>query len=76
MSLADEEGPDVSSGKIDALLDRWYNDAEFRAAMRADPAGTLARCGIDLSDEEREALLRLDPARRPTDAQLEERISK
>ena len=65
----------MSSGNIDQLIDRWYNDAAFRAAMRADPEGTLARCGIELSEDEREALRRLDAAQ-PTDAQLEERISK
>ena len=65
----------MSSGNIDELIDRWYNDAEFRAALRADPEGTLARSGIELSDEVREALRGLDPTQ-PTDAQLEERISK
>ncbi len=65
----------MSREGIDEFVDRWHNDAEFRSAMRADPEGTLARSGIELSDDEREAVLRLD-LDHITDAQLEERISK
>jgi hypothetical protein len=60
---------------MDQLVERWHGDAEFRAALRADPEGTLAREGIALSNAERAALrgLGLD---RVSDAELEARISK
>ena len=66
---------DMNREKIDQLVDRWHNDVAFRSAFRADPEGTLARDGIELSDDERAALRGLD-LRNMTDAELEARISK
>lgn len=42
------------------LMDRWSNDAQFRAAVRANPLGAIADIGLQLSDEEMAAVQSLD----------------
>lgn len=42
------------------LIDRWSNDAQFRAAVRANPLGAIADTGLQLSDEEMAAVQSLD----------------
>lgn len=42
------------------LMDRWSNDAVFRAAVRSDPLGAIAGTGLQLSDEEMAAVQALD----------------
>lgn len=45
---------------VNHLLRQLLRDPEFRAAMKADPAAALSK--LDLSDEERKALLAGDVA--------------
>lgn len=42
------------------LMDRWSNDAVFRAAVRSDPLAAIADTGWQLSDEEKAAVQTLD----------------
>ncbi len=65
----------MNRGSIDQLVDHWHSDTAFRSAFRADPEGTLARHGVELSDDERAALRGLDLGN-VTDAELEARVSK
>ena len=37
---------------VDRLVDKWLNDASFRAQMQRDLEGTVKRSGITLSEEE------------------------
>ena len=37
---------------VDQLVNRWLNDAGFRAQMQRDPEGTVKHCGITLNAEE------------------------
>lgn len=68
----------MDRGIIDQITDRWHNDAAFRSALRADPEGTLAREGIQLSADERAALRNLDVPSMSnlSDAELEARINR
>jgi hypothetical protein len=56
------------------LLDRFMNDADFRAELRRDPHGAVERAGIELSDAERAALKTIDWS--STDQELQVRVSK
>ena len=51
----------MSRYEINSLLYRLKKDPEFRARFTADAATALA--GADLTDAEREALVRWDPRR-------------
>lgn len=42
------------------LMDRWSSDPQFRAAVRADPEGTIAGTGLQLSEEEMAAVQAVD----------------
>lgn len=42
------------------LMDRWSSDAQFRAAVRANPLGAIADTGLQLSDEEIAAVQAVD----------------
>ncbi|MGQ0711280.1 MAG: Os1348 family NHLP clan protein [Rhodoferax sp.] len=42
------------------LMDRWNSDAAFRGAVREDPLAALAGMGLQLSDEEKAAMLSVD----------------
>ena len=58
----------------DELLSRLTEDPDFREEFRADPEGAVSKRGIELSEEEREALGRLDTS--GSDKELAERVSK
>ena len=42
------------------LADRFMNDPEFREQMRQDPEGTAERTGLELDEEDRQALRSVD----------------
>jgi hypothetical protein len=50
----------MSKRTVEQALMRALSDAEFRAQLRDDPKATLK--GWDLTDAEREAILRADTA--------------
>ncbi len=56
------------------LADRFVNDAQFREEMRRDPEGAAQRSGLQLDDEDREALRSVDWS--GSDEELKERVSK
>jgi hypothetical protein len=64
----------MSRESVSTLIDRWVEDAEFRAALRSDPDGTIAATGLELDAEERAAIAEMDWS--STDAELADRISK
>ena len=59
---------------ISQLAERFMNDAEFREQMRQDPEGTAQRSGLQLDEEDRQALKSVDWS--GSDEQLNQRISK
>ena len=65
----------MSQENVDALLDRWINDEEFRSSARTDLDAAIKSTGLELNDEEWEALRAIDLST-VTNQQLEERISK
>jgi hypothetical protein len=44
---------------MDVLVERWYGDADFRRAFCENPTATLARAGLRLRPDEREAVFLL-----------------
>ena len=42
----------MSSEHIDRFVDRWLNDASFKARMLADPDGTAAADGFNFSESD------------------------
>ena len=56
------------------LADRFMNDAEFREQMKQDPEGAAERSGLQLDDEDKQALRSIDWS--GTDEELKERVSK
>jgi hypothetical protein len=56
------------------LADRFMNDAQFREQMRRDPEGAARSEGLELDDEDRQALRSIDW--NLPDEQLNERVSK
>jgi|ETNmetMinimDraft_3_1059899.scaffolds.fasta_scaffold00039_23 hypothetical protein len=50
----------MSQAQIETIIERWMSDAEFRARMQTAPQATLAEEGYELSDEEMQALEKLD----------------
>ena len=56
------------------LADRFMNDAEFREQMRQDPEGAAERSGLQLDEEDKQALRSIDWS--GTDEELKERVSK
>ncbi len=56
------------------LTDRFMNDADFREEMRQDPEGTAQSAGIELDEEDRQALQSVDWS--GSDEELMERVSK
>lgn len=59
---------------IGKLIDKWMQDATFRAAMRKDARGALRATGLPLSQEEWETVDRIDW--KLSDEQLKARVSK
>ncbi len=56
------------------LTDRFMNDPEFRERMRQDPEGAAEGAGLELDEEDRQALRSVDWSQ--SDEQLKERVSK
>ncbi len=56
------------------LADKFMNDPEFREQMRQDPEGTAERTGLELDEEDRQALRSIEWNQ--SDEQLKERVSK
>jgi hypothetical protein len=56
------------------LADKFMNDADFREEMCRDPVGTAERSGLQLDDEDRQALRSIDWS--GSDEELKERVSK
>lgn len=50
----------MSRESIERLIDRWMNDMEFREQLRADPEGAVRATGEELSEDEWEALRKVD----------------
>ena len=56
------------------LTERFMNDAEFREQMKQDPEGSADSTGLQLDEEDRQALRSVDWS--GSDEQLKERVSK
>ena len=56
------------------LADRFMNDTEFREQMKQDPEEAAQRSGLQLDEEDKQALKGIDWS--GTDEQLNERVSK
>ena len=56
------------------LADKFMSDAEFREQMKQDPEGAAERSGLQLDDEDKQALRSIDWS--GSDEVLSERISK
>ncbi len=56
------------------LADRFMNDAEFREQMKQDPQGAAERSGLQLDEEDKQALRSIDWS--GSDEQLDQRVSK
>lgn len=56
------------------LADRFMNDAQFREEMKQDPEGAAERSGLQLDEEDKQALRSIDWS--GTDEELKERVSK
>ena len=79
MLKRDEERKEVSlkmsnPESMQQLADRFMNDAQFREQMRQDPEGTAERSGLQLDDEDKQALRSIDWS--GSDEELKERVSK
>ncbi len=65
----------MSQASVEQVIGKLLIDADFRAAVTANPAEALA--GFDLTEEEREALGQIDASSFETAAaELDPRISK
>lgn len=42
----------MSNEHVDRFVDRWLNDAEFKARMLADPDGAAAADGFNFSESD------------------------
>ena len=56
------------------LADRFMNEADFPEQMRQDPEGAAERSGLQLDDEDNQALRSMDWS--GSDEELKERVSK
>ncbi len=56
------------------LTDRFMNDPDFRERMKQDPEGTAQSEGLQLDEEDRQALQSVDWSQ--SDEQLKERVSQ
>jgi hypothetical protein len=56
------------------LADRFMNDTDFREQMKQDPEGAAERSGLQLDEEDKQALRSIDWS--GSDEQLNERVSK
>ncbi len=56
------------------IADRFVNDADFRERMRQDPEGAADSTGLQLDEEDRQALRSIDWS--GSDEELKQRVSK
>jgi hypothetical protein len=56
------------------LADKFMEDPQFREQMKQDPEGAAERSGLQLDDEDRQALRSMDWS--GSDEELKERVSK
>ncbi len=56
------------------LTDRFMNDPDFRERMKQDPEGTAQSEGLQLDEEDKQALQSVDWSL--SDEQLKERVSQ
>ncbi len=56
------------------LADRFMNDPDFREQMRQDPEGAAEGAGLELDEEDRQALRSVDW--NLPDEELKQRVSK
>ena len=56
------------------LTDRFMNDTDFREQMKQDPEGAAERSGLQLDEEDRQALKSVDWS--GSDEALNDRVSK
>ncbi len=59
---------------MEQLTDRFMNNADFREQMRRNPEETAKNTGIELDDEDRQALRSMDWS--GSDEELMDRVSK
>ena len=59
--------------KVDTLIRRWFDDAQFRSAMRTNPLAAAEEAGFALDANERNALAAMDWS--CSDEQLRTRIN-
>jgi hypothetical protein len=50
----------MSQTSVEAMVERWMVDEDFRQALKTDPVSTAEREGFDLSAEEKAALAEMD----------------
>jgi hypothetical protein len=50
----------MSRASVQLLLDRWMNEPAFAAQLRKDSEGTVRAMNVDLNEDERAALRRVD----------------
>jgi len=63
----------MSYEAIGQLIDRWMNDASFRAALRVDAEAAVRQVGIELDPDAQAALKSIDWSL--SDADLMSRVS-
>ena len=59
---------------MEALMERWTSDSDFRAGLRTDLEGTIRAAGLELSEQEMTALKSVDWSL--SDEELGNRASK
>jgi len=59
----------MSQTSVEAMVERWMVDEDFRQALKTDPVGTAEREGYDLSAEEKVALADMDLSQNDTELQ-------
>ena len=64
----------MSREVLEALLERWMDDAAFRTALRQDPEAALHGTGLELDENEWAAFRALDWSL--SDEELSSRVSK
>lgn len=50
----------MSREAIEELIDRWMDDANFRASVRRDPEGVVRATGLELDVDEWAAIRKID----------------
>jgi hypothetical protein len=64
----------MSKADVEALIDRWTNEPDFREQMQRDPEGTVREAGLDLDPDELAALRAVNW--RASDQELQPLLSK